>query len=327
MRDVSNIKRIMEIKDILLKNTDENHELSLLDIINQLKISFGSDYHVTKNTVKNAIEELRNCNINIEKNVVENNKVVYRYQDRKFEIHELRMLVDAVSSARFITPEESTQLIEKIKSLTSTHLAKKLHNQITVDPSVKAQNEQVRYHIDNIHTSISKKRRITFQYGNYNINKKFVLRHHGKIYDVIPLGLVWYNDYYYLVAQEVKDNAIKHFRVDRMRKVLISEDTFIPLDFDITNHMKKVFLMYPGGNENVEIHFQNQLVNVVIDRFGKDVVIRQVDDYSFSIKVNAAISEGLIRWILTWGSDAKVISPKFLADKVKEEAIKMIQLY
>lgn len=317
----------MKIREILFNHTDENHELSILEIIDHLKIHFGSDYKVSKNTVRSTIQELRECGFSIEESVKDNNTVFYSHQYRKFETHELRMLIDAVSSARFITSDESKQLIEKIKTLSSKHLAKKLHHQISVDPAIRAQNKEVRYHIDKIHTSIIEQKMLHFQYGNFNIKKEFVLRHHGKLYTVIPLGLVWNHDYYYLVAKNPQENKIKHYRVDRMKNVSVSEERFIGTDFSISDHMKQTFNMYPGNVEYVEILFDNHLVNVVIDRFGKDVSIRSVDDRTFSIKIKAAISEGFIRWLLMWGSDAKVISPQHLVEKIKAEAEKMNKLY
>nr|WP_240908723.1 WYL domain-containing protein [Paenibacillus timonensis] len=237
------------------------------------------------------------------------------------------MLIDAVSSARFITPNETKRLIDKIKALTSNHLAKKLQHQISVDPSVKALNQEVRYHIDQIHTSIDEHKFITFQYGNYNVKKKFVLRHEGKFYTAIPLALVWNNDYYYVVAKSQSHNEIKHYRVDRMKNVSVITETFTPIDFNIAEHMRQSFNMYPGEVEYIEIQFDNHLINVVIDRFGQDINIWKIDDQNFSIKIKAAISEGLLRWILMWGSDAKVISPQTLVEKLRQEAIKMSNLY
>jgi predicted DNA-binding transcriptional regulator YafY len=179
MKDISNTRRSMTIRDILFENTDEEHEMSLKGIADQLKQHFGSDNTLAKNTVKNTIEELRDSGFNIEERIGKGKTAFYRHQYRKFEIHELRMLVDAVSSARFITAKETKQLIEKIKVLASKHQAKKLYHQITFDASIKTQNSEVRYHIDKIHTAINEQKRLTFQYGNYNVKREFVLRHQG----------------------------------------------------------------------------------------------------------------------------------------------------
>jgi predicted DNA-binding transcriptional regulator YafY len=327
MTDITNARRLIKIKDILHTLTDEDHWLSLKQIIEQLQIYFGSDYHPSKNTVKNSINELKDCGFHIEELVEDGKTVYYSHQNRRFEVHELRMLIDAVSSARFISSSESNKLINKIRTLTSDHLSKKLQHQISVDTMLKAESNVVRYHIDRIHTSINDHKLLNFQYGNYNVKKDFLLRHSGKLYTVIPLALVWNHDYYYLVAKDYPEADIKHYRVDRMRSVSVTDERSPSCDFNISDHMKHTFNMYPGDIQYVEIQFDNHLINVVIDRFGKDVIIRKVDDDKFSINIKAAVSEGLIRWLLTWGSDAKVISPSILVDKMKEEARKMANLY
>jgi predicted DNA-binding transcriptional regulator YafY len=327
MSEVTNSERLLNIREILITQTDEDHELSLKQIIQQLHLRFGNDYPAQKNTIKKMIGELNDGGFHVEEHIGKRKTAYYSHQDRKFEVHELRMLIDAVSSARFITAMESKKLINKIKTLTSIHLAKRLHHQISVATDVKAQNQEVRYHIDKIHTAINDQKRINFKYGNYNVKKEFILRHQGKIYSEIPLSLVWNNDYYYLVAKNEPTAEIKHYRVDRMKMASVSENQFVPSDFNISEHMNHTFNMYPGDITYTEIKFDNHLINVVIDRFGKDINIHIEDDHSFSIKVKAAISEGLIRWILTWGSDAKVVSPQTLVERVKAEAKKMNELY
>lgn len=327
MSEASNAMRLMKIREILFTLTDEDHSLTLSEISQQLQQQFGDEHITQKNTIKSAIEHLKYSGFPIEETIGKRNTASYCHMYRKFNVYELRMLIDAVSSAKFITLSETKQLIEKIKTLTSHHLEKKLQHQISVLPEMKAQNQEVRYHIDKIHTSINEHTKLTFQYGNYNIKKEFVLRHQGKIYSVISLGLVWNNDYYYLVAKDDDSANIKHYRVDRMKQVDVSEELFTPPHFNIAEHMKQTFNMYPGDLHLIEVQFNNHLINVIIDRFGKDTPIRKIDDQTFSIKITAAVSEGLVRWLLTWGSDAKVIKPQSLVDQMKEEAKKMLQLY
>ncbi|MDF0728930.1 WYL domain-containing protein [Cytobacillus sp. S13-E01] len=327
MVEVSNIKRLMAIREILFKMTDEEHYLSLIEIINQLKYYFGDDIKTSKNTIRQTIEELKDSGFNVEEEVRENNTVYYSHQYRKFEVHELRLLIDAVSSARFIPNEVSNKLISKVKSLTSKHLAKRLRNQIIVDKAVRAESKEVKYHIDKIHTSINERKLLTFKYGRYNLKKDFVLSHNERLYTVKPLALVWNSDYYYLVAKPEGSEEIKHYRVDRMRRVSIKEVVSPDIKFNIAEHLNRSFNMYPGEVDYVEILFSNQLINVVLDRFGRDININIVDEEKFTIKISASISEGLIRWLLTWGSDAKVISPPALVQKLKEEAEKMYIQY
>jgi predicted DNA-binding transcriptional regulator YafY len=327
MAEVSNIKRLMAIKEILFEMTDEDHQLSLTEIISQLKYYFGSEFTITKNTVRNVIEELKDSGFNIEEEVRENNTVYYYHQYRKFEVHELRMLIDAISSARFITLEESNKLIDKVRSLTSKYLSKRLRNQIIVESAVKGENKEVKYHIDKIHNCISERKILTFQYGRYNLKKEYILSREGSLYKVKPLALVWNSDYYYLVAKPEGSDEIKHYRVDRMRRLSVIDIISPNINFNITEHLNRCFNMYPGEVDYIEIHFRNQLINVVLDRFGRDINIRIVDKDKFAIKISASISEGLIRWLLTWGSDARVISPPDLVQKLKEEAERMYKQY
>lgn len=327
MIEISYAIRLMKIREILLTQTDEDHSLSLIEINQQLVLKYGDEYTAQKNTIKKMIMNLKESGFPIEEHIGNRKTIYYSHNYRKFEVHELRMLIDAVSSARFITAKETKELINKINSLTSNHLSKKLQHQISVAPEIKALNQEVRYYIDEIHTTINDRKMLTFQYGNYNVKKDFVLRHHGKIYSVIPLGLVWNNDCYYLLAKDDYEAELKHYRVDRMREVSSSDIPFTPSNFNIAEHMKQTFNMYPGDIQYIKIQFDNHLINVVIDRFGKDILIYQVGDQTFSVRIKVAMSEGLFRWLLTWGSDAKVISPQNLVDKMKFEVKKMSDVY
>lgn len=325
MLNVSNAKRLLAIIEILEQNTDEEHELSVSEIIEKLKMKFGSDYHVSRNTIKNTIEELIDTGLNIETRISDNEPINYSHQDRKFEIYQLRILIDAVSSAKFLTAEESNELIEKIKTLTSKHLSRKLNSHIRVDPSLKAKNNEIRYIIDNIHTAINEKRKISFQYGKYNVKKEFFLRNNGQRYIVTPLALVWNHEFYYLVAKH--NEKMKHFRIDRMRRIERMKETFVEPTFDIVQHMKNSFNMFTGEPEYVELQFNLSLINTILNHFGTDVYIKNYDENTFTIKVQAYINEGFLRWLLTWGSDVKVAAPEQLKDQLKEEIKKLQSLY
>jgi len=327
MGDVRNKHRIMKLQEIFIKDTDEENQLSVYELINRLKLEFGDDYDVDKKAILDDIQTLDENKFYILKNPGDHNKNLYSHQNRSFELYELRMLIDAVSSARFVTKEETRNLIEKIKKLTSKGLAKKLQNQIFLDQRVKSEDQQVKLYIDKIHTAISQFNKIEFQYGNYNVDKDFSLHRQGVFYQVTPLGLIWSSDYYYLIGKDNLHIDIVNYRVDRMRKVKISEEKFIKTNFNVQQYINSTFNMYTVNIEPINIKFDNHLINVVIDRFGKDIDINKFDEKYFTIRVNAAISKGLIRWILTWGSDTKVLSPISLIDEMRVETEKMKNLY
>lgn len=328
MSNTSNNDRLLKLLEIFQEQTDEENQYSLNELVEKLILEFGKDYKVDRKAIKRDIDAInKSKKMHIIETVVENNKKLYSYQNRLFELYELRMLIDAVSSARFITDIETERIINKIKKLTSTGLAKKLQNQIYLDNRTKMENNEVRYYIDQIHTAITNQCRISFQYGKYDVNKEFKLNRDGDAYLVEPISLIWSNDYYYLIGK-YDTGEIRHYRIDRMKNLTITDSKFkIDFQFNINNYINKTFNMYAGEEEFIEIQFDNHLINVIIDKFGQDIYIKKVDHSKFAIKTRAVVSKGLERWILNWGSDAKVISPKSLVEKIDDEIRKMYDLY
>jgi predicted DNA-binding transcriptional regulator YafY len=252
----------------------------------------------------------------------------YSHQARLFEIHELRLLIDAVSAARFISSVETERLINKIKKLASDHQAEQLKNRILLPDNVKNEDQRIKNTMHEIHTAISMNHLILFRYGKYNLEKRFDYNRNGQIYEVKPYALVWQNEFYYLIAEYVPKKEIRHYRVDRMRDVSVNNETFLPdPDFDPANYTGMLFFMYSGEEAMVEIEFANHLINVVIDRFGRGVNIRKVNDHFFRVSTQAMISDGLVRWLLTWGSDAKVLTPISLVERMTKEAEKLYRTY
>jgi Predicted transcriptional regulator len=304
--------------------------LSIDQIIEKLKLEFiVNDIKINKRSIIKDIEALRESGFKIAeiRKPEEHYKNTYSNQNKLFELDELRILIDAISSARFITPEVTKQIINKIKKLTGLTMAKKLQNQILIDGLVKADNNQVRQSVDILHTAISERKKVSFQYGNYNMKKEFTLHRNKEFYPVDPYKLVWNNDFYYLVGILNNEPTFRNFRVDRMRNVKLEELKYKKIDLDVSAFLKHIFFMFPGESEIVKIQFDKHLINAVLDRFGNDLDVRQIDERKFEIRFKAALSEGLIRWILMWGSDAKVISPNSLVERLRDESKKMQELY
>jgi predicted DNA-binding transcriptional regulator YafY len=327
MGDVSTKQRLLKLLQIFQEETDADHELSVKDLITKLQLSFGEDYTVKPRAIKDDIEELRSMDFDILENDGKYGQKFYSLQDRLFEVHELRLLIDAVSSARFISKEETKKLIGKIKNLTSRSLAKKLQNQIYLDGMIKSENKKMRYYIDALHTAITEQRVIRFQYGTYNTDKEFKLHREGEYYYVKPFGVVWKNDYYYLIGEYMKYNEVRHYRIDRMRNVDLEEEGFVPQQLNLPEHINQSFNMYSGEEATISIQFTNDLINVMIDRFGLEADIRPQDEDTFLVKTKAAVSDGLVRWLLTWGDKAKVIHPEELIEKMKDESRNLYETY
>ncbi|NMD72623.1 WYL domain-containing protein [Bacillus sp. DNRA2] len=203
-----------------------------------------------------------------------------------------------------------------------------MENAIILPENSKSENQQIKYSIHQLHTSILNSHVIQFQYGSYDIDKQFMLRKDGAYYSVKPFALVWHNDYYYLIGEYIPKEEIRHYRIDRMRNVTSNEETFLPnRDFNPAKYTEKLFHMFSGEEYLVEIEFDASLINVVIDRFGRGVNIRKIGENSFRISTQAIISDGLVGWLMTWGSDAKVLTPPILVERMKTEAEKLYKKY
>ncbi|WP_394141071.1 helix-turn-helix transcriptional regulator [Cytobacillus oceanisediminis] len=328
MTRIDNKERMLKLMEILREQTDEENEYTLDDIAECFKKEYGPDVRLNKNSLRDDIEHLIEAKFDITVNQEkEGMPKYYSHQYRLFELYELRMLIDAVASARFITKDETKQLIRKIKKLTSMHHAKKLHNEILIDSSVKSESKMVRLAINDLHEAIFERRIVTFQYGRYNINKEFVLSHDGGEYKVKPLALTWVNDFYYLIAYYFSKEEIRHYRIDRLRNVRITEEQFPYEPFDVSKYVSSTFHMYAGSEEWIKIRFHNDLINVIIDKFGRDADIRKLNDEHFILTAKAIVSEGLVKWLLNWGNQAKVLSPPSLVDEVVYEIRNMMAVY
>jgi len=313
---------------ILSEETDEDHELSLDDIILRFKQMFGVDVKLNKNSLKDDLEHLIRNNFDVTINQEkEGLPKYYSHQYRLFELYELRMLIDAVVSAKFISKKETRQLTGKIKRLTSLHQGKKLHNEIQIDSSIKSESPYIRLAIHDIHEAIAERKMITFQYGRYDVKKQFNLSHEGKLYKVKPYALAWANDFYYLIAYYFEADEIRHYRVDRLRNVEPLSETFPYEPFDVSKYVQSTFHMFTGDEEWIKVSFKNHLINVIIDKFGKDVNIQRDGEDHFILTTKARVSNGLVNWILNFGSQARVVSPPSLVDTVKTEVTKLYSLY
>lgn len=328
MTRIDNKERLLRLMTIFTQETDEDHELSLDEIILRFKQIYGPDVKLNKNSLKDDINHLINHSFDVTINQEKDGlPKYYSHQYRLFELHELRMLIDAVVSAKFITKQETRQLIDKIRKLTSAHQGKKLQNEIQVDSSIKSESPYIRLAIHDLHQAISERRIIEFQYGRYDIDKKFNLSHGGSLYKVKPYALTWANDFYYLIAYYYDAGEIRHYRVDRLRNVEVMNESFPYEAFDVSKYVQSTFHMFAGDEEWIKIKFHNQLINVIIDKFGKNVDIKKQDEDHFILSTKARISGGLVNWILSFGSKAKVISPVSLSDTVKQEIANMNKLY
>ncbi|MBU9720271.1 MULTISPECIES: helix-turn-helix transcriptional regulator [Bacillaceae] len=329
MTKLTNRDRMLKVIEILYRETDVNHQLKLHELKEAIELETNLDVGGDKGLRSDLDTLVQSKTFSVVMNHDgEGLPMFYSYQERLFEVNELRLLLDAVTSARFISNTDTYRLIDKIKKLASKHAAKDLENKVLIDKTVKSKNKYMKFYINNIHLAITERKLIQFKYGKYNTDKEFVLSRKGIYYLVQPYALYWNNDFYYLIGKYGEEEQIRHYRIDRMVDVQKTDVHFtFDESFNMTEYVNQLFHMYAGEEKYIEIVFDNHLINVIIDRFGLKADIKKYDEHSFKLKTKAVISEGLIRWLLTWGSDAKVLNPKTLVDKMAEEAEKMYRLY
>ena len=320
--------KLMYLIKLFEERTDVSHGLSMTDIIEAL-----SEEGITaeRKSIYADISALNEFGFDIVKDK-EGQACVYKLVERDFEIAELKLLVDAVQSSKFITTKKTNELLKKIEGLASHNDAIKLQRQVYVVNRVKNINEKVYLAIDNIHRAINEDKQITFIYSSWNVKKELVPRRNGELYNVSPWTLIWDDERYYLVAYDEKDKKIKHYRVDKMSKVEVLEEKrngkVLFENFDVAKYSSKTFGMYGGREENVKIQFENNMIGVVLDRFGSDVMIHPVSDGEhFNVNLSVEVSNQFFGWILGLGNAVRIIEPKAVVDEMKNYLVEIQQMY
>ncbi len=311
--------KILYLMKILLEKTDEDHTLTVAQMIEMLA---QYDIHAERKSIYDDLEALRIYGIDIE--CRKGKSCDYYVANRQFELPELKLLVDAVQSSKFITRKKSDELIKKLETFSSVYEAQLVQRQVYVANRIKTMNESIYYNIDKIHAGISADKRIAFQYFEYTVDKKPCFRHDGAKYSISPYALTWDNENYYLVGYDDQAQKIKHYRVDKMTSIDVTDLDRLGKEefnkFDMAVYSKKIFGMYGGKEERVTLFFANHLAGVVIDRFGKDVFISKIDEEHFAIDVSIQVSPQFLAWVFGLGTDIKILEPQ----SVQEQFLNML---
>lgn len=301
--------KLIYLMKILLERTDENNVLTIQELLVALA---EYDIKAERKSIYTDMEMLRGYGLDIE--MRQTKTFGYYVASRQFELPELKLLVDAVQSSRFITHKKSDELIKKLASLTSNAQAKQLRRQVFVADRPKAINESVYYNIDAIHIAINEGYKISFKYFDYDLSKKRAYRKDGELYSHTPLALCWNDDKYYLICHSAKYDNFTHYRVDRMSDVAVCEEKADKIDrnrFNISEHIKQVFGMFGGEVVNATLRFDNSLINTVLDRFGTGIVLKKHGD-TFDISVDVSESPVFLSWMVQFGTKAEIIAPDSL---------------
>ena len=319
--------KLSYLSRIMLEKTDDEHSLTMPQIMAELE-----KYDVTaeRKSVYQDFQDMDMLGIEIIKEQI-GRETYYHVGSREFELAEVKLLIDVIQSSKFITQTKSRELITKIKKFVSEYQARQLQRQVFINDRVKNMNESVYYNVDDIYTAINDNRKIRFKYYKWSIEKKLIARHNGDWFVVSPWALTWNDENYYLVAFDDLDNKIKHYRVDKMMRISVEEEMRegkeIFKNFDMAAYSKATFGMYSGKKTRVHIQFPNNMCGVFIDRFGKEVSFRKVDEDHSSIAVDVAVSPQFFGWIFSLGREVKVVGPDEVVDQMRMAADEFARNY
>lgn len=298
---------------ILYEQTDESNFLTTAQLMRILEERYNIKSH--RQTIKADIDLLKRFGMDIQE--VKSTQNRYNLVSRLFDVAELKLLIDAVESAKVIPANKGKELVKKISALAGNNAAVTLHRNICCENRIRTNNEKILLIIDAVNEAINNKKKVSFQYFKYNVRKERQLRHDGQSYVISPLHLVWNGDHYYIVGVRNENQEIVSFRVDRIAscpQILDEKASLPPADFDIDQFINTTFRMFDGNHEQVELICDNDVMDAIIDRFGEDVLVYAHDMTSFRAIVNVAISHVFYNWVFGFGGKVKIRNPRAIKD-------------
>ena len=312
--------RVLYMYQLLLQHTDAEHQLTTNQIRDIMDKEHGITMHRT--TVPGDIQALKDAGFDVHARRARQNR--YYLENSNFELPELKILIDAVESSKFITEKKSRLLVEKLLTLTSESKAEKLKRNLHTSGRVRSGNEKGYYIVDAINEAINAGKQISFYYTDYDGRKKQILRNEGKPYIVSPYTLIWNGDYYYLVAWNHEQKEMRTYRVDRILKAPdILEDAAKPApdDFDVARYTREVFRMYDNEEpKKVTLLCENTTMKGVIDKFGNSITVRKADPEHFRTSVMVCTSPTFYSWVFQWGGKIRIERPETVAAEYRDMA-------
>lgn len=323
--------KLLFLYQILLQKTDEDHKISMEEILQALA---RCGVEAERKSIYSDIAALQDFGLDIM--LQRGPGGGYYVASRDFELPELKLLVDAIQCSRFITQKKSDELIHKIESLTSEPQARILQRQVYIADRIKTMNESIYYNIDALHSAISAGVQITFQYFEWSLNfdakdkiqKRY--RHNGARYQVSPWALTWDDENYYMIAYEPISDSIRHYRVDKMEHIALTElqrqgqqlfrDRFNPADYS-----RKVFGMFSGEEKIVRLRCENRFIGVLRDRFGAELMVQPLDEGYFAVNVTVAVSPQFFSWVFGLGGGVQILEPHDVRQQFQQQLKQLIE--
>ena len=319
--------KILYVMQYLLRNSDEEHPVTMSQLLAELE---SRGIAAERKSLYDDIEQLREFGMEIIQTGSGRNSGYYA-ADREFELPELKLLVDSVQSSKFITEKKTLSLIGKIEKLASVHEARELRRQVYVKNRIKSMNESIYYSIDEIHRGIVENKKIRFHYFDYTIRKERQFRHDGKWYVVSPYALCWDDENYYLIAHDTERGDVRHYRVDKMADIGLTEDTRdMQADYaalDLGEYARKTFGMFTGTERPVRLRFAKELVGPVIDRLGRDVMLIPDGEEHFLLRADVVVSPQFYAWVFGFGGRAQILGPEDVVEGMRAHIREVATLY
>ena len=307
--------KILYILDYLQRNSHEDKPIRTAELLNML----DREHRIScdRKTVYSDVAALQEFGVDIVS--VPGKNGGYYIASRNFELPELKLLIDAVQSSKYLTEKKSKELIEKLCTQCNEHDANLMRRNVLVSGRVKSMNETIYYNVDAIQEGITQNKQITFRYFDWDLGGK--RRYREKEYLASPYGLCQDNENCYLLAYSERHGATA-YRVDRMSDIQLSDKARIPCPEltgkALNDHANRLFQMFSGESIDVKLRFHRDLINVVIDRFGKDTMLIPDGDSHFNFTVRVEVSPMFLSWVIGFGNKAQILYPASVVEQCKK---------
>ena len=310
--------KLLHLYQILMRQTDEEHPITVPQIIEELA---KYDIKAERKSIYDDLEALQTFGLDVQSRKGKSGG--WFVGERDFELPEVKLLMDAVQSSRFITQRKSDGLIRKLEQLASIPQAQQLQRQVYVSGRIKSMNESIYLNADKLHSAIAARKSITFKYFDYDIRREKVFRHGGSRYVVSPYGLIWNSENYYLVAFDHANRDMRHYRVDKMADIVITglerEGKDLYPNFQLAQYEQKHFGMYTGQEMKVTLRGRRSMAGVVWDRFGQDVILSPDGEEHFKVTLPVVISPQFFGWLFGLDGGITIVAPQAAVDAYRQK--------
>ena len=309
--------KLIRLYQYLFRYSDEDHPVTVAQIIEELA---RYDISAERKSIYDDLETLRRMGLDIQSR--KGKSAGWFVGSRDFELPELKLLMDAVQSSRFISQKKSDSLLRKLENLASIHQARQLQRQVYVSGRIKSMNESIYYNVDKLHAALAARKAVSFQYFDYDIARQKAFRRDGKRYTVSPYGLIWNSEFYYLVAFDHGHQEMRHYRVDKMHDIVVlsvdRQGTGLYPDFQLAAYGQKHFGMYTGQEVTITLRGRRDMAGVVWDRFGQEVILVPDGETHFTVTLPVVMSPQFFGWLFGLDGGLVLIRPQEAVDAYRQ---------